>query len=302
MYDKNFTDLPAKFTQVISEAHGAKGIRWLAELPEIIRAIEQDWNLKVENPFPNLSYHFVAPCRFASSGEAVVKIGLPETDSPIFNEAEILKIYGGKGAVKFLRIDEKRFALLIEKLTPGKHLKGVFENDELKAVETAVEVLQKIIRKTPLRHNFVLLEKWFAGLEKAKNTAFPAQFLEKACGFYDELKTDQKFLLHGDFHHENILSAGREAFLVIDPKGIIGDIGYEISVFLNNHVWWLSSEPDLVVKINDAISIFAEAFQISAMELKKWAFAQAVLSAWWTFEDNGENWRDDLKLADIWDV
>jgi hypothetical protein len=36
----------------------------------------------------------------------------------------------------------------------------------------------------------------------------------------------------------------REPFLAIDPKGIVGDIGFEISVFLNNPRGWLLSNPD----------------------------------------------------------
>ena len=294
-------NLPVKFTRIISEAHGAKGDRWLAALPKIVAEIQENWSLEVREIFPNLSYHFVASCIFADGSEAVLKIGYPETDSPVFNEVEMLKLYNGDGAVKFLRFDEKRFAVLLEKLTPGETLKTACRNDDARATGIYIDVLRKIIRKPPENHNFVLLEKWFAGFEKAEKTNFPAQAVKKARGFYDELGSRQKFLLHGDFHHENILSAEREPFLAIDPKGIIGEIGYEISVFLNNHVLWLSPAPDLREKLNDAVLRIAEAFEIEPQDLKKWAYAQMVLSAWWTFEDNGKNWKTDLALAKIWE-
>lgn len=297
-----FADLPAKFVQIISEAHGAKGTQWLADLSRIVEEIEGSWSIKVGKPFQNLSYHFVASCVCADGSEAVLKIGIPEDDSPIFNETEMLKMLDGRGAVKFLRSDETRFALLLEKLNPGEHLKTVFPNDDAKAVQIAIEVLRKIQRKPPSNHSFVLLEKWFKSFEKAENTAFPAQAVKKARNFYNEFTNEPKFLLHGDFHHENILSAEREPFLMIDPKGIVGEIGYEISVFLNNHVWWLESAPDLQAKINYAVVQFAEAFEIEPQALRKWAFAQAVLSAWWTFEENGENWQRDLNLAGVWEV
>jgi streptomycin 6-kinase len=294
--------LPEKFIHTILESHGANGEKWLANLPAIIAELTVKWQIFVEKPFPNLSYNFVAPCVCADKSEAVLKIGFPEEDSPIFNEAEMLKMFSGSGAVKLLRFDRERYALLLEKLIPGEHLKTIFRADETKAVEIAIRVLRKIKQEQPPKHEFMPLENWFRGFQQAKNTNFPAQAVSKAYGFYNELKTEQKFLLHGDFHHENILSATREPYLVIDPKGIIGQIGYEISVFLNNHVLWLSSAPDLSEKINDAVLRFAKAFAVEPQILRKWAFAQAVLSAWWTYEENGKNWEMDLESAKIWDV
>jgi len=296
------SDLPEKFVRLMTESHGAKGTLWLAELPAIIGEIEEKWSLKAGKPFENLSYHFVAPCRLANGGAAVLKVGFPEENSPVFNEAEMLKLYDGNGAVKFLRRDEKRLVLLLEKLSPGEHLLRVFPQDAEKAVEIAIEILRKIRRKPPENHNFVLLENWFAGFAKAEVTNFPKDVLKKARGFYDELSKAENFLIHGDFHHENILSAEREPFLAIDPKGVIGQIGYEISVFLNNHVWWLSKDANLREKLDNAVTKFSEAFELDRQTLREWAYAQAVLSAWWTFEENGKNWQTDLALADVWEV
>ncbi len=295
-------DLPEKFIRLMTESHGAKGARWLAELPAIIGEIEENWSLEIGKPFENLSYHFVAPCKFANGGEAVLKIGFPEENSPVFNEAEMLKLYDGKGAVRFLRLDEKRFALLLEKLNPGEHLRRVFPQDTQRTVEIAIKILRKIKLKPPEKHDFVFLKDWFAGFEKAETTAFQNVELKKARGFYEELSQAETFLIHGDFHHENILSAIREPFLAIDPKGIVGQIGYEICVFLNNHFRWLSNDADLREKLDSAVLKFSEAFEIEPQNLRKWAYAQAVLSAWWTFEENGKNWQTDLALTEVWEV
>lgn len=42
--------------------------------------------------------------------------------------------------------------------------------------------------------------------------------------------------MHGDLHHENILSSVREPWLAIDPKGLIGESEYEVISFLLNNV------------------------------------------------------------------
>jgi len=300
--NENFiSNLPERFTRNALDLCGETGGQWLKDLPQIIAELSKIWSLTVERPFPNLSYNFVAPC-ICESGEAVLKIAPPLNNPEIFNEARFLQMANGKGAVKLLKIDESRRAIVLERLSPGANLKEVCRADEPEAVTIAIKIMRKILKEPPEISAFRRFEDWFEVFEKAANTKFPDEFISKASRFYEELSSasKRKFLIHGDLHHENILSAKREPFLAIDPKGIIGDIGYEIAVFLNNHLWGLATEPNLKEKLNDAVRQFSEAFEIEPRELRKWAFAQIVLSAWWTFEENGESWKIDLELAEIW--
>lgn len=302
--NKNFkSNLPKRFTQNTLALCGEKGLRWLDDLPQIIEEIEENWSLKAKKHFSNLSYNYVAPCICANGNEAVLKIGLPEANPEIFNEASFLQISNGKGAVKILKSDKKHSAILLEKLTPGANLKEIYVSDDTKAVEIAIRVMRKVMRKPPNKTGVKQLEDWFRCFEKAENTNFDNKFAAKARNFFERLNSasKQKFLIHGDLHHENILSAQREPFMAIDPKGVVSDIGYEIAVFLNNHLVWLSAEKDFREKLNDAVQRFSEAFEIKPQDLKNWAFAQMVLSAWWTFEENGENWQNDLTFAEIWE-
>ena len=297
------SNLPKRFTRNALNLCGETGGQWLKDLPQIIAELSKIWSLIVERPLPNLSYSFVAPCH-SKNGAAVLKIAPPLNNPEIYNEARFLQMANGKGAIKLLKTDENRRAILLERLSPGANLKKVCRADESESVAIAIKVMREILRVPPENSAFRRLDDWFDGFENAANTKFPDEFISKASGFYDELSSasKRKFLIHGDLHHENILSARREPFLAIDPKGIIGDIGYEIAVFLNNHLWWLASEPNLKEKLNDAVRQFSEAFEIEPRDLRKWAFAQIVLSAWWTFEENGENWKNDLELAEIWGV
>jgi streptomycin 6-kinase len=296
--------LPKKFSDGISSSFGDEGERWLASLPQIIEVISKNWSLTVEKSFPNLSYHYVAPCVCADGTEAVLKIGFPGEKETTFSEIRMLSFLKGQSTVKLLKTDETRYALLLEKLTPGENLKTVFQNDYSQAVKTAIGVMRDFWRKPPEDAEFPKLEKWFAGFKKAEKIGFAPDYLAKARRFYDELNasSDREMLLHGDFHHENILSATREPFLAIDPKGIIGDICYDMSVFLINHANWLRGEPDFQEKLNEAIRQFSEAFEIEPQNLRRWVFAFSVLSAWWTFEENSENWKNELAATEIWKV
>ncbi len=305
MIENFIAELPKKFTRNTLDLCGETGERWLNDLPRLIEEIEGYWSLKTEKPFPNLSYNYVAPCICTDGGEAVLKIALPLKNPEIFNEARFLLMANGGGAVKLLELDESRRAILLERLSPGENLKEVCRDNATKAIDIAISIMRGLLKEPPPNSAFRGLDEWFNNFfEKAPKTNFPLEFQNKARGFYEELSSasELKFLIHGDLHHENILSAGRETFLAIDPKGIIGEVGYEIAVFLNNHLWWLASEKNLREKLNDAVQRFSVAFEIELSDLRKWAYAQMVLSAWWTFDENGENWQTDLALAEFWEV
>ncbi len=304
MNQNYFVNLPKRFTDNILGLHADKGKRWLADLPQIVGKIAENWSLSVEKPFLNLSFNFVAPCICADGSQAVLKIGYRGEDSEIFSEAKLLRLFDGKGTVKLLRFDKNYCALLLERLIPGANLIEICQQNDAAATAIAIDVMRKLWQKKPPEYqNFPRLEKWTNGLQKAENTSFPARFISKARNNFDELfaLSKQNFLLHGDLHHENILSAEREPFLAIDPKGIIGDIGYDISVFLNNPLGWVLSQSNPQKFLTSRVEQFAEAFKIEPQNLRKWAFAQMVLSAWWTFEENGKRWETDLTLAGIWE-
>jgi streptomycin 6-kinase len=204
-----------------------------------------------------------------------------------------------------LQFDRERQAVLLERAVPGRNLKSMFKKKDSKAVGVAISVLRRILRTAPDNPNeFIKLDDWFEGLGRAFDTTFPQDYAKRALSYYAELSKDTAniFLLHGDLHHDNILSATREPFLVIDPKGIVGHVGYDIGVFLNNHHDWLDWDTRLEGRLDTAISDFAAAFGLEEAEIRKWAFCQMVLSWWWMFDEMPDTFREELSLSDIWKV
>jgi streptomycin 6-kinase len=296
-------DFPSpQFIENIFGVCGERGEAWLNALPETIGELTEKWSLIVDKPFPNLSYNYVAPCVDARGNHAVLKIGLPESNPVIFSEARFLNFLAGKGTVNLLQIDEKRRALLLERAIPGEDLTRLCRIDDEQATHCAVEVLRRIQCES-LPTEFPTLQSWTDDFQKAAPINFARDAMKKAQDYFAELlaASNNTRLLHGDFHHQNILSAERESFLVIDPKGIVGDIGFEISVFLNNPRGWLLSHPNRQTIGKRRLEIFSEAFAVEPRDLRKWAYAEAVLSAWWTIEDGGSDARKWLACADIWE-
>lgn len=297
--------LPAKFVQNTSNLCGEKGKRWLSDLPKTIGEIESEWSIRAGNYFPNLSYNYVASAVCSDGSPAILKIGLPLDNVEIFTEAHYLRTLDGNGAVRLLNVDDSRHAILLERAVPGLNLKVTFDGRDSEAVSAAVWSFKRVLHSPPENDtDYLSLENWFGALKRVEEAEFPQSYAVKALEHFEKMSTDhaREFLLHGDLHHENILSATREPFLVINPKGIVGHIGYEVAVFLNNHHWWLAEDPDLDEKLSFAVREFSLAFDIDPFDLRRWAFAQMVLSAWWTYEENGPSWKSELALADIWKV
>lgn len=297
--------LPRKFVENTISLCGDKGEKWLDDLPEILADLETAWSVKIAGHFRNLSYNYVANALFPDAKTAVVKVGLPLTDVEIYGEAAYLSTMDGRGTVRLLNSDRDRQAVLLERVAPGANLKSTFKKDQSAAVCTAINVLKRIIRPSPVdTAEFVNLDDWFDGLKRADETAFPKEFAEKALAFYADLSRDvaNTFLLHGDFHHENILTAAREPFIVIDPKGMIGHVGYDIGVFLNNHRDWLDWDTRLESKMDRAVAEFAVAFDLDETVIRKWAYCQMVLSWWWLFDEMPDMFGDELGLSAAWKV
>lgn len=294
--------LPEQFVRNTVGLCGKKGEQWLKDLPKTIGELEVKWGISVGGHFPNLSYNYVAEAAY-NDKSAVLKIGLPLDNVEIFNEAAYLRYLEGDGAVRLLRIDAQRHAILIERAVPGLNLKQCYAGDPKQAIETGIAMLKTIRREPPPQNDFKRLEDWFARLERAERTEFSFEYADKALNNFRQLSAvSPETLIHADLHHENILSSERSGFLVIDPKGIVGYTAYDIAVFLNNHHWWLAHRPDIYHLLKDALAHFTSAFDLDPFDLRKWAFCQMVLSSWWTYEENGATWRIELALADIWNV
>ena len=108
------------------------------------------------------------------------------------------------------------------------------------------------------------------------------------------LPTENPVLLHGDLHHDNILSAAREPYLAIDPKGLVGNRAYDVAAaLLNPDTSTLGKNPELVKILERRTSIFSEILTLDKQEILAWGFTHLVLSNIWSLEDHGETWQPD---------
>ena len=281
--------------------HGAEGERWLQQLPGLLASYSHRWSLILETPFTAPSYNYVVRARRADGSPVALKLGVPHRE--LLTEIEALRLYDGRGCARLLASDPAGGALLLERLAPGTMLVSI--DDDERATRIAARVMQQLWRPVPEQHSFPTTAQWAGGMQRLRATfdgscgPFPRRLVEAAERLFRELldSSQPPVLLHGDLHHYNILAAQREPWLAIDPKGLSGEPLYETGALLRNPLPQVASRSDLRRTLARRAAILAETLQADRQRILAWALAQAVLSSWWSYEDEGERGEETLSIA-----
>ena len=174
---------------------------------------------------PSRNYSYVAP----AGGDAVLKV-TPAEDDESDEEADALELWNGDGAVRLLRRDRARRALLLERARPGSDISQLPEDE---ATAIAVEVGLRLWRPAaePFRWIGDHVPRWLDQAERSDQEG--RELIPLARQLYASLDVGRDVLVHGDFHHHNILRAG-ERHLAIDAKAMLGEPEYDVPSFLRN--------------------------------------------------------------------
>jgi streptomycin 6-kinase len=292
--------LPDNFARTQLELYGERGRQWLDQLPALLAECEQRWRLTALSPFSTLSYNYAAPAIRADGAAVVLKLGVPNPE--LSTEIEALRIYAGRGICRLLEAAPDQGVMLLERLQPGAMLTTVIDDEQATAI--AAQVMRQLWRPASAQHNFPTVARWAKGLERLRSTfnggvgPFPARLVEQAERLFAELiqSMAEPMLLHGDLHHFNILSAQREPWLAIDPKGVVGEPAYEVGALLRNPSTRVVGDVQVQTRRVDQL---AAELSIDRQRILGWSLAQAVLSGWWSYEDHGHGWEPSLALAGL---
>jgi streptomycin 6-kinase len=268
---------------------GDAGARWLADLPAILDALARDWELTIGAPF-ELSYHYVTAVTCADGTPAVLKLGVPSGTS-LAEEAPALAAFAGRGAVRLLRAELDRGALLLERATPGWRARDLVPARDAEATSAAVGVMRRLHVPPPPGSPIPAALAQAAAFDEYVTAYGPAgplplDLVVRAGGLMRELcaSAPGHVVLHGDLHHDNILRAGREPWLAIDPHGIIGDPGYEVGSLLFNPAPDNRDEA-LTALVPARVEQLADELAMPIDRVLAWGFVKAVLSDVWSAEE-----------------
>ncbi len=184
-----------------------------------------EWEVELGPPFALARFSYVAP----AGSDAVLKV-TPPGDDESDDEADALAFWNGEGAVRLLRHDRGRRALLIARATPGTDISALPEDE---AIAIAVDVGLRLWRPAagPFRWIGDHVPRWLDDAERSGRGA--GDLIRLARELYASLDVGADVLVHGDFHHHNILRAD-DHYLAIDPKPMLGEAEFDVAPFLWN--------------------------------------------------------------------
>jgi streptomycin 6-kinase len=144
----------------------------------------------------------------------------------------MLQWYGGDGAVTVF--DVHGATVFMEWLDGGTLGEPARAGKDDEATIALASVVSNLHRPRPdMPADLLPLREWFSPLVDADIRLWPhtaRDLYARATGIALKLfdKPAAEIALHGELHHDNILSSDR-GWLAIDPKGLLGDPHYEVA-------------------------------------------------------------------------
>jgi streptomycin 6-kinase len=266
----------------VSEELDAAERAWRANMPALIEEFAARWSLALEPPFTiGGSASWVAPARTRTGERVVLKLGW--THEEALHEADGLRLWDGDGTVRLIdsHVDGPTTALLLELCEPGIQLSRAMAEPDRDLVVAGL--LQRLWTRPPIGHPFrplgLMCDQWA--------TRFELDHAEALAGGKEQidpglaragielfrqlpLTADRSVLLLTDLHHDNVLSAERQPWLVIDPKPYVGDPAYDTLQHMLNFPERLAADPPGLA------DRMAGLLDLDPRRVRLWLFARCV--------------------------
>jgi streptomycin 6-kinase len=264
---------------------------WLDRLPRLFREVLDEWGLARDGD--RLWHGFcslVAPVLTDDGERAVLKVSFDGDDESL-HEALTLQHWHGDGAVRLLRADPHRRAMLLERLDR----RDLTDMWDVEACEIVAGLYARIHRPAPPQLATVtsFVGRWLYDLAaQPRDIPIPHRYRDQALALGHDLITDPASvgrIVHGDLHYQNVLAApaglrsDRGEWLVIDPKPMSGDPHYEVAPMLWNRYDELAG--DVRLGIRRRFHTLVDRAALDEARARDWVVVRMVLNAHWSVED-----------------
>lgn len=263
---------------------GPDWARWVDRLPGLATDLMAEWGLRGDGWAMHGYCSLVLPALTPEDERVVLKLTF-DGDDESEHEALALQHWHGAGAVRLLRADPHRRALLLERL----HATDLTEVGDLEACEVVAGLYPRLHRPSlpQLRPLTAYITRWLDHLQAVRREMpVPPRMVEQTLYLGRALVTDPdsaRVMVHGDLHYTNVLAAEREPWLAIDPKPMNGDPHYEVPPLLWNR--WAEMAGDLRGCIRRRFHTVVDAAGLDEDRARDWAIVRMVVDASWTVTD-----------------
>jgi streptomycin 6-kinase len=280
--------VPALFAHHIAgfEPQGwMSGQDWLDDLPALLASLLDEWELEPIGQSLHGVCSVVIPVRLLGpgretagvSGEGVLKVTWPHPEAA--PEPLALQSWNGHGAVRLLRADPSRFAMLLERLH-ARDLTGQPVDEACGVIGDLLSTLRRPAHPRIPRLT-AYAERQVVDLREAP-PVLPRRYLDQAAALAGELVArapSEERLLHTDLHYANVLGAYRSPWLAIDPKPMAGDVAFEVAPALWNRAGELGTGSQVRWSLRRRLEIICERAGIDQGRARAWTIVREADNA-----------------------
>jgi streptomycin 6-kinase len=274
--------------------------------PTIPDDLKRRWSISSAFLLADTPSSIVYRVTLASGEKAVLKLLKPRGIGELPGMA-FLRWRDGNGAIRL--IDSHGMSCLLEDAGDLTLRQYRLEHGEAANNRIIADVLGRLHAPSPaVPQDLTPLDRHFAALFDRSLNGYDT-ILREPLGFARQLALqllstqDNIKPLHGDLHHDNIVSGGTRGWLAIDPQGLMGDPAYDVANIFGNP---LNALPDIIkpARIKALTTLFSQILECGQEKILRYAIAHAGLSICWSLEDGttfdaSENARERLAFLQI---
>ncbi len=255
------------------------------------------WQLEELRFVDSFSVCCVFFCRSAIYGDAVLKISRSASEIP--HEYRALRDFEGHGVCRVFDYSERERALLEQRVMPGERLREAALNVRLDVFCDAYSGLHVRPGDASLYPTYI---GWVRRITSYMEGKSGYDFFRGAMRRAEELclalceQYGRAMLLHGDLHHDNIISNGA-GYTIIDPKGVVGDPVFDIARFVLNELDADRTHNENMTRVLHVIDVLGAKLHVPQSVLGQLFFIEAAMANCWSVESAEVPSSSDITLA-----
>lgn len=243
------------------------------------------WGLSNFEHIDYYSVNCLFKCHSYIYGDCVIKIGKPCRE--VITEYNALNEYNNGKFCNVFNADTANGVLLLECIKPAIRLREI--TDINKRLEVFCSIFSKLHIKASDDSIYPSYINWVDNITNymKQRSDYPeiTAYMIKAQEVCRNLSLvyNNKMLLHGDLHHDNIVLSGNN-YVLIDPKGVIGDKVFDIPRYILNELFDETIDNSTFNKITHIIKALSINLNIPDSDICKLFFIETTMANCWNIE------------------
>ncbi|GAA2123410.1 aminoglycoside phosphotransferase family protein [Nocardioides bigeumensis] len=260
--------------------------------PRLLDDVVEEWTLVLDGDVLDRRASVVVPVRTRDGAAAVLKISSPSPENE--HEHLALQRWGGDGAVRLLRADPHRRALLLERAsTTDLTSLGYLEAAEVAAAAYARLHVPALPQLRTITAYVGRSTDALAALPR--DAPIPRRLVEQALSHARDLATGPATgpastgrLVHGDLHDHHLLRSHpgeSDSWLAIDPQPMSGDPHWEPAALLWSRWDEVVARGRIRADVHERFLTVVDAAGLDEDRARAWVVLRLVLGAYSSIEE-----------------